>query len=1139
MQQALQAQQQSISRPPMPPPQLKAVRKQRVITPEMMARRPVESKHNIMMRSRHKNSNDSVSNSVITDSTEQIQNTKTAIAQRKRDTEPHRSPMERKENAGASFNVNGGMDSYHNNSNNKHAALAQLVAALSVNNGRNAKSADDDKSSSITDVKKTVSNSSASANNISVPLTTEFKRSITTTSDISKDSLITVATEKFMRSMSTKSDISKDSLITEAEIMHHPCSPRDNHPFPQEKKHSIDSDRVNAQINSKASNLIPTKRESRKGTTQLMINTELLPAQPSSTFSPVFKEDVETQLQAAAQVPVEAAVPVQAHSPVQSPTPAPAPAPAPASAPEEQSASKIVIESRTVNQEHVTLHKNATNSKDEEGLKSRPKKTLVDGLEQSNSRTLRLTKEHSMNDDTPRLVAKVESKYEANDSKGGKERGSPEISSLGSENVDSVDYQKEAETSPEAARLGNAKSPKANNIDGRKDKKNMKLDMKSNEKINPGAVTASKTKAKKMGKSNTALPKSLSVLSKKSNVTEEEMEYAVEENEEYSEDDDGEVRDEPEETSRGMAMPTGPLVGKNADKTKDKKIGKSNKTLPRRSSLLGKKSKDPKKTIPKMSTLLGKKSKIIEEEREYAVEEEEESGVDEDEDVRDEPEETNHVKRHEEESCDSDRSMSMKSTLSNAHCISVESSVTNDYEAFVGKRGVLKRTASLVRHPGRTLLQRPRIKADKEGEEIMKSMEHGRTAARADNRKMERFVTKGNPIIKHDDCTPDTDEMYKMDQIWVKGNATMEDKILVQNDTIKSNDDMIYNDLTYDVDSMYDDNTKEGGTQTQMDEHGFTFPIGTSFPIIRNASSGIRQISSFQSLKEIATQTSNDEYVPIFSPTNGPAGQTISDDFVQYLPGEIGTVDHIMESCALLGAKVCMGSSRAMLSCVDACNDDPPGTKMAVLSPRHDVAPAHHQATAAQRCTILPSSFNCNAEHQPSSNYNKTDQEMAGVFTRAFAMALNKTNGGNINQIQEQQAMIAPQRHHQRVEKADKFEDFLSVDGMFVSPRHQHQQRLKSVPQKIAVKPKKRRHAVEADKMKHHASKPAMKPRKQVQIVENEMKHPSDQIDELRELTRTNSLIRSESNGSKTKSKGVRKFFNKIGRMRVGFMYEV
>jgi hypothetical protein len=1525
MQQALQTQQQSNPRPPMPPPQLKAVRKQRVITPEMMARRPVELKHNIMMRSRHKSSNNSVSNSVTTDSTEQIQNTKTAIAKRKRSTKPQLL-MERKENAGASFNVNGGTNGYHRNSNDKHAALAQLVAALSVNNGRSEKLADDDKTSSITDIEKTVSsnaasadnsyvppetefkrsitansdtskdtlktvatekfkrsistkstltqlvaassvnsnekpadddetssitdvaktlsNYTASANSSSVPQVTEFKRSITTNSDISKDSLITMATEKFKRSISTKStltqlvatlsvnngrnekpadddktssitddektlsnnsasaisssvppatefmrpitatsdiskdslitlatekimrsistkstlaqlvaalsvnngrnekladndktssitdvartlsnntasaisssvppatefkrsitansdiskdtlitvateefmrsispksDISKDSLITEAEIMHHPSSPRDNHPFPHENKSSIDSDRVTAQINRKTNNLIPTKRELRR---DLMINTELQPAEASSIFSPVFKEDVETQistLASEAQVPVQAAVPARAHSPVQ----APSPAPAPVSVPEEQAASKFEIENRTVDKDFVALHKDATSLKN---------------LEQSNSKTRRLKKEHSTNDDTPSHVAKVESKYETNDSVEGKESGAsdeyqdvsealPELSSLGKEKSpeanmkDVTSDQNESETPPEVARLGSAKSPTINNMDGRKGKKTMTLDMEPNEKINPGAVTASKTKAKKMGKSNLALPKSLSVFYNKSNVTEEEVEYAAEEV--FTEDDDGEVRDEPEEISRGMVMPARPLVGKNADKTKDKRMGKSNMTLPRtsslpvkkskeskktiskrstllgkkskvieeerkyayeeeeesgvdededgrdeleernhvkrheeessksdcsmsmkssedndgeardepeeisrgmamparpllgknaktkyertgksnmtlprRSSLPGKKSKESKKMIPKRSTLLGKKSKVIEEEREYAYEQEEESGVDEDEDGRDELEETNHVKRHEEESSEGDRSMSMKSTLSNAEFISVESSITTDHEAFVGKPGVLKRTASLVRNPGRALLQRPRVMADKEGEELMKSMNHGRIAARADNRKTER--TKGNHI-KHNDCTPDTEEMYMMDHILIKGNATMEDKILGQNDnTIKEIDDIIYNDLTYDVDSMYEDNNDDRGKQTQMDEHGTTYPLGTTFPIIQNVSSDIRQIPSSQSLKEIATQTSNDELcTPMFSPTNGPAGQTISDDFVQYPPGKIGTIGHIMESCAFFGARVCMGTSKAMLSCVDACNDDPPGTKMAVLSPRHNAAPAPHlrplapPAKADQRCIIQPSSLNNNAEHQPSSSNKSTEQEVAGIFTRAFAMALNGTNGGNICQNQEQIFLKAPLRHpnqqtpirhpNQHVKKADNFDDFLSIDGLFVSSKHQHQQRLKSVPQNIAVKPKKRWHAVEIDKIKHHAVKTEVRPRKQVQIAENEMKHPSDQIDELRELTRTNSLIRSESNGNKT-SKGVRKFFNKIGRMRVGFMYEV
>ena len=66
--------------------------------------------------------------------------------------------------------------------------------------------------------------------------------------------------------------------------------------------------------------------------------------------------------------------------------------------------------------------------------------------------------------------------------------------------------------------------------------------------------------------------------------------------------------------------------------------------------------------------------------------------------------------------------------------------------------------------------------------------------------------------------------------------------------------------------------------------------------------------------KEIVTQTA----------INGqaPGGQV----FRQQSSGstnELGTLGHLMESMGLFGASVCMGTSRAMLSCADSCSDNP------------------------------------------------------------------------------------------------------------------------------------------------------------------------------------------------------------------------
>jgi hypothetical protein len=1185
---ALKAQKKPNVRPPLPPPppQQMIVRKQRVITPEMVARRPVESKHNIMMRSRHKTCNDSVSNSIVSDSTNQIENTKKAVAQRKRDDLHRRSTIERNANTGVGTPT----------------ALAQLVAALSVNRGSNP-NAKDDQSSSNTAAKSLSPNNSPSAKNTSSPIANEeFKRSISTKSDDSGSSIITE--EEIIRkpssqrrkhagpeanknsidfeadrvnivkadilipkktglpkddknsidsqtggvnstiyskaknltpkktespkeisqlvvdtdpeptqsvglspfSLSTKSDLSKDSLVTEAEIVLQPSSPRENDPLLRENKNSICSktDGVRGNIIKMANDLISKGKESPKRSAQLMVDTELQPAQPSSVLSPVLKEDIETQLPF---LSLEPQIPVQP-------------------------------------------------------------------------------------------VTNVESKYEADDSEDGKDSSA------------SDDYREGSEASPEVSSLGTGKF--VGGSDYSKEENPMKLDTKSNKKTNLRLTPPEKSCATKMGRSNVTPPKRSRLLGKYSNelgmkpkVIVHEREYAAEEKEDRVDLDD-EVSDEPEETNQVQRHSTMPskrstLQGKNfkdskrmipkkstmlgrkskvieeereyaAEEKEDRvdlddvsdelektnQVQRNSTTPPTRSRLLGKNSKDSKRMIPKKSTLLGRKSKVIEEEREYAAEEEEEYPKDEDDEVRDAPEELNQVQRLEEESFSDSFSASMKSTLSKAEYISVESSITTDQNVFAQKAGVLKRTASLVKNPGRTMFNRNRSKAEKEGEELMKSMRHGMTVARADNRKKERFPHNSNPV-KNDDCTPDSEEM-------VYGNIT---KVMDDND-------MLNNNSTYDGDSMYEDNTDfipktvatksrgaiNSGTQTRMNEQDITFPI------IRTVSSGIKEMSSFQSLKETATQTSIDHFVaPLFSPTKSPTEHAISDDFVlppstagpEIIKSEVGTVSHLMESFALCGAKVCMGTSNAMLSCADSCGDDPQGRKMMVLSPRHNVAPAHivrqpiSPTMAPQRCAMIHSCYNINAEPQPSSNTNNTDQEVAGIFTRAFAMALNGMSNGKSDTEttkerelpSKQQNTESPQPHlDQHVKESDKLDDFLSIDGMFMSPNRQHGRHSISVPHKIAVKPKKRRHAAGINEMEHSAAVSPRKPKKLVQICEDEMKNCvswSDQMDDLgQDLTRTNSLIRASSNGSKTgKSKGVRGFFNKMGKMRIGFTYEV
>ena len=224
-----QAQQAQNTRPPLPLPQQAVVQKPRIITPEMLARRPVELKQNIMMRSRHhKSGTDSVSNSVTTDSTEHIQNTKKASAQRKRDTmNQHQSMMGRSENAGDYVNMNCRVGDNHGNKSlhNKQETLTNLVTPLSVNEGGRSKEVDFKRSSldSVTDNPLLLPDCVAPANFGSVPQ----------------------AAKEFKRSLSLKSDSTKDSLVTEAEIVHQVSSP-------SETTNGVIDFKADARIDSKA-----------------------------------------------------------------------------------------------------------------------------------------------------------------------------------------------------------------------------------------------------------------------------------------------------------------------------------------------------------------------------------------------------------------------------------------------------------------------------------------------------------------------------------------------------------------------------------------------------------------------------------------------------------------------------------------------------------------------------------------------------------------------------------------------------------------------------------------------------------------------------------------------------------------------
>jgi len=556
------------------------------------------------------------------------------------------------------------------------------------------------------------------------------------------------------------------------------------------------------------------------------------------------------------------------------------------------------------------------------------------------------------------------------------------------------------------------------------------------------------------------------------------------------------------------------------------------------------------------------------------------------------PEQQQHppgYEEEEEESGSGDLSVSMKSTLSNAEFLSVQSSVTTDKEAFAYNPGILKRTASLVKKPGLALgglhrtrsgIRRVNNKEDgdrnenetltrREEEELMKRMKHGRTVARADNRKKEAFDVDG-PLAGNEAADKDVGKNamknahVKVTEIWPGEVEQVQDMLVhddtvehtsVHNDTIDDSKGVSYM-LSPDGDSMYIDNDLVEN-DTLLSKSTFTFDDGdtmqhrqvvvqqqeqhvrfqnehtggvdggtqkseendniATYPVIRTVSSGIGTIGTVAS-KECATQTSPDGQ-EAFGNTILTAASNDNDD--DNGPAELGSFKHMMEAMGLFGAQICMGSSRAMLTCADSCAETPHGRKKVLLvdvmsddgelgeervstpssAARRHQQHQHHppvQVISPSTRQAQESIFQTGWDVAPSRDIKKDEEEAAGIFTRALAMALQTTIGENervaidpvtasprvsnsnstpprINNsnptspgINNNDIRTTTQRmgnnipsqqngmQHNGQSNMDMYIDFESVDGRFTAPQQLRRNDV-FVPRNIAVKPKNKK----------------------------------------------------------------------------------
>jgi len=339
----------------------------------------------------------------------------------------------------------------------------------------------------------------------------------------------------------------------------------------------------------------------------------------------------------------------------------------------------------------------------------------------------------------------------------------------------------------------------------------------------------------------------------------------------------------------------------------------------------------------------------------------------------------------------------------------------------------------------------------------------------------------------------------------------------------------------------------DSSTQRRMNEH--LNPTPKAPPSVIRTVSSAGMISAAPS-KEMATQTSTDQYVdhldvnPIVTLTESNVGSTRRNASTANT-SEVGSFSHMMESMGLFGAQVCLGSSKFMVNCADSCSDNPKGTKKAaerLVSIDSDVVDRLSPRSAEPRgCGIMVSN-------------KDPEQEAAGIFTRALAIALKSHcqsdgDGGGLDESARSVGVMPKQYHHDEYEE-DEDEDQVSlpqqrnhchvkkkqrhkldssntiyaesIDGRFV-PMNQHK-RKKRVPRNIAVKPKTKKQPTHRgqEMMQHHEEE------------SEESSAPQDQgngYEETIELTRTTS--------SKGKKKGIKGFLNKLSKVRLGLLYEV
>jgi hypothetical protein len=398
-------------------------------------------------------------------------------------------------------------------------------------------------------------------------------------------------------------------------------------------------------------------------------------------------------------------------------------------------------------------------------------------------------------------------------------------------------------------------------------------------------------------------------------------------------------------------------------------------------------------------------------------------------------------------------------TLSDAEFISVCTPVTVDESAFEQKPNLLQRTGSLIkRHPLRR--NGSFTKMSKKEKELFR---RAKAMANADNRYQETFEDE----FDSDYAQATTLEVPVAD---VGEADTMEvpaDAIPDPNDCVCEDEDDNQHDsphVTFSSEKGVTSFTDEGGfmydeeiadlvpknTSTSMDyedEDANEFVISSNVAQTQTRPIEVREFIEIPEKRIPARRVRSKE--PAIQTHSSPmTGQQMISPRSRRAYKE-----SLFDSLALFSAKACMGTSRAVLSCADTCNDNNPDSRVHEALERTSSHSGGHGYDYNPVSPQAPSMFRCGNE-----TYSKEEEDLV---TRAFVNALHRVDTAlhtageeksprGAKKMPRHSAMRSGRHSKRRVD----YNDIMSVDGKFVNVNEYKSRRKERVPRNLALKPK-------------------------------------------------------------------------------------